>query len=267
MKEGIYLGFDEQEYHSLPLEIVSNSYLSKLNGCPANARIPQETTPTLEFGRAVHSFVLEGREVFDSRFAIAPAVDRRTKEGKETWNDFVENSNGRAVIKEDDFVKIYGINKAVRAHPFASELLADGIAEATAIWKDKATGMTCKCRPDWVPEGHNVLVDLKTTKGAGEYEFGKAVSTYRYFQQSSFYKKGYSIASGTRIDTFVFIAVEKEFPFRTEVYAMDPDYIEWGDAEVARLMQIEAGCRRKGHYDHFVNGGCSDLVMPGYINR
>lgn len=270
MKEytpGIYLDMDEETYHSLDLKYVSNSYLNRLDKCPALARVKQETTPILEFGQAVHCFVLEGREAFDRRFAVSPAVDRRTVDGREAWSDFVENNEGKIVIKEDDFIRIYGIDQAVRAHPFAAELLADGIAETTAIWKDKATGITCKCRPDFVPSIGNILVDLKTTKGASEHEFGRSCSTYRYFQQSAFYAKGYGIASGEKIDSFVFIAVEKEFPFRTEVYAMDSDYIEWGDAEIARLLKIEADCRRKGHYDHFVNRGCGTLMMPGYINR
>jgi len=270
MKEyapGIYLDMDEAIYHGLSMEYVSNSYLSRLDKCPANARVPQETTPTLEFGQAVHSYVLEGKAIFDQRFAIAPAVDRRTVDGKEAWNEFIENSPGKVVVKAEDFIKIYGISEAVKCHPFAAELLADGIAETTAIWKDKKTGITCKCRPDWIPDGHNILVDLKTTKGAGEYEFAKSVSIYKYMNQAAFYSKGYGIASGTQIDSFVFIAVEKEFPFRTEVYVLDPDFVEWGAAENARLLQIEADCRRKGHYNHFVNAGCGEIRMPGYINR
>lgn len=267
MEPGIYLDFDETAYHSLPPEIVSNSYLSRLDKCPANARVSQDTTPTLEFGQAVHSFVLEGKAIFDERFAIAPAVDRRTVDGKEAWNKFVGSSEGKTVIKAEDFVKIYGINEAVRAHPFAAELLADGTPEVTAIWEDKKTGMTCKCRTDWVTGQGNYLVDLKTAKDSGDYGFGKSVSTYRYFQQNSFYKKGYEIASGTKVEAFIFIAVEKEFPFRTEIYTLDEDYVEWGNAEVARLMQIEVDCRKKGHYDHFVNKGCGLITMPGYINR
>ena len=267
MEPGIYLGFDETAYHSLPSEIVSNSYLSRLDKCPANARVPQETTATLEFGQAVHSFVLEGKAVFDQRFAVAPVVDRRTVDGKETWNTFVEDSCGKIVIKAEDFVKIYGINEAVRAHPFAAELLADGTPEVTAIWKDKKTGITCKCRTDWVTGQGNFLVDLKTTKDAGEVGFGKAVSSYRYFQQNSFYKKGYEIASGTQVEAFVFIAVEKEFPFRVETYDLGESYVEWGMAEVARLMQVEVDSRKQKHYNHFVNAGCSTIEMPGYINR
>lgn len=267
MEPGIYLDFDENEYHSLPPEIVSNSYLTRLDKCPANARVSQETTPALEFGRAVHSFVLEGKEVFDQRFAVAPAVDRRTVDGKAAWNLFLEDSLGKTVIKAEDFIKIYGIKKAVKTHPFAAELLDEGMAEVTAIWKDKATGITCKCRPDWIPAGHNILVDLKTTQDAGEYGFARSVSTYKYMHQSAFYSKGYSIASGAKIDAFVFIAVEKEFPFRTEVYTIDPDFTEWGASEIDRLLKIETDCRRKGYYPHFTNAGCSDIMMPGYINR
>jgi len=265
MELGIHLGIPEEDYHALGY--VSNSYLSRLNKCPAAAKVPMEETPTLLLGRAVHSYVLEGDAVFFERFVVAPECDRRTIVGKEAWANFIEESDGKTPITQKDFINIYQMNESVRAHPFAAELLADGIAETTAIWKDKKTGITCKCRPDWTTSEGNFLVDLKTTKDSGEYGFGKSVSTYRYFQQNSFYKKGYEIASGTKVEAFVFIAVEKEFPFRTEIYTLDSDYVEWGDAEVARLMQIEADCRRKGHYNHFVNSGCGTIMLPGYINR
>ncbi len=255
----------EEKYHSLSLDIASNSYLSKLNKCPASARVPMPDTATLQFGRAVHSYVLEGEDIFNSRFTVAPTCDKRTSAGKAMWAKHMTDNLGKTPLTEEEFVKIYGINRAVKSHPFAGDLLMCGIPEQTAIWTDEKTGITCKCRPDFVPAGHNIIVDLKTAQSAEEYAFAKSVTTYRYFQQSSMYLEGLSKASGDKYDSFVFIAVEKEFPFRTEVYAMDQDYLAWGNSEFHRLLQLEKDCRNKGSYDHFTNAGCQDLFMPGYL--
>ena len=46
---------------------------------------PPEDTASLLFGRAVLKFVLE-KDDFFNEFAVAPLVDRRTKEGKAEWS-------------------------------------------------------------------------------------------------------------------------------------------------------------------------------------
>ncbi|MCK5610332.1 PD-(D/E)XK nuclease-like domain-containing protein, partial [Candidatus Pacearchaeota archaeon] len=227
MEQGIY-NMSDEEYHSLDISIVSNSYLSRLDKCPAFARVKQETTPIMELGRAVHCYILEGPDKFDATFAVSPSCDRRYKKGKEIWADFVEANPGKTVITEENYIKIYGMDKAVKSHPFAGELLADGVAEQAAFWTDEETGIKCKCKVDWIPSGHNILVDLKSTQNSGEYEFAKSAATYRYINQAALYGEGFSKAAGTQYDAFVFVAVEKEFPYRTEVYVIDEEYLAYG---------------------------------------
>ena len=70
MREGIFSDIPAEEYHSIPA--VSNSYLQRLNRVPAAAKIEQEDTGTLLFGRAFHCLLLEGEEAFYSLFAVAP---------------------------------------------------------------------------------------------------------------------------------------------------------------------------------------------------
>ena len=63
---------------------------------------PQEDTPALIFGRAVHKWVLEEETFFDE-FAVAPICDKRTKDGKETWTNFELKSAGKDLVKAEDF--------------------------------------------------------------------------------------------------------------------------------------------------------------------
>ena len=69
-------------------EGVSSTDLKKIAKSPAHFRYwkdhPQEDTPSLLFGRAAHKYMLE-KDEFKTEFAVAPNVDRRTKEGKELW--------------------------------------------------------------------------------------------------------------------------------------------------------------------------------------
>ena len=48
---------------------------------------------------------------------------------------------------------------AVFAEPHAKKLLSFGIAEKSYWWDDKTSGLTCKCRPDWLNK--ETIVDLK----------------------------------------------------------------------------------------------------------
>ena len=52
---------------------------------------PKEDTPALAFGRATHKAVLEP-ETFSEEFVEGIKVDRRTKEGREKWDAFLETA-------------------------------------------------------------------------------------------------------------------------------------------------------------------------------
>lgn len=266
MQPGLYTNIPAKYYHNLPIEIVSNSYLSRLNKTPAHTRVKQKETPALLFGRAVHSYVLEGATAFFQEFSIPPSVDRRTKEGKEIWSKFQLANSDKALIAEEDFVTITEMDIAVKSHPFAKELLAEGISEQTVIWADEETGILCKCRTDRTPSGNKmVLVDLKSTGDASEYAFGKSVLNYGYARQAAFYTEGVSKVTGQKFDAFCFIAVESEPPYRTEVYVLDAEYLSWGWTQVHRLLRLEKECRDNGSWPNYQVRGAQDLFKPVYL--
>jgi len=261
--EGIHSDISHKEYHSLPY--VSNSYLGRLDKCPAAAKVPQEDTPSLLFGRAFHAFCLEGMESFTRDFAVAPAVDRRTKEGKAIWSKFQEDNEGKDVLSDTDYQKIVDMGGAILRHPFAKELLFKGVSEQTVIWQDPETGIMCKCRPDRIPDGvHGVLIDLKSTRDASEHAFLRSITSYGYARQNAFYSDGINAISGQVIDAFAFIAVEVDPPHRVEVYTLSPEFVEYGRTEYMRLLRIEKECRKSG-YPNYQNAGAVELYLPKYL--
>lgn len=267
LEPGIHSDIPASTYHAMT-DYVSKSYLKRLDKCPAAAKVPQEDTPAMAFGRASHVFLLEGEDAFIKECAVIPAgIDRRTKAGKEDWAHFEVMNQGKTIITAEEFRRIIEMRQALQKHPFAPKLLDDGVSEQTVIWMDAETGLPCKCRPDRIPSGNKgVLVDLKTCSCAGEYEFCRDVVKYGYDLQAAFYLDGIREATGTYFDAFCFIAMEKEAPFRTETYMLDGEFITHGRYEYRRLLAIEAECRASGVWPNYEGvGNLITLFKPNYL--
>jgi hypothetical protein len=147
---------------------------------------------------------------------------------------------------------------AVREHPAAAALLQSGKAEQSFWWDDQATGLRCKCRPDWYCGA--TVVDLKTTTDASPAGFAKSVANFRYHVQQEHY------LAGTFADRFIFIAVEKAYPFAVGVYQLDADAMAHG-AELRRQnMQLIADCRAIGEWPGY-GTGIESLSLPSWALR
>lgn len=266
MKQGAYPDIPFKDY--LALDAVSNSYLGRFDQCPAKAKVEQPDTPAMALGRAVHTLVLEGREAFDSRYAVAPEINRRTNAGKEEWAAFLQaaEDEGKEVITPEDETKAMDMRKAVFSHPFAKKLLAEGVSEQTIVWEDRKTGLLCKGRPDRVPgEKTATLIDLKTTADASEDKYLRSVINFGYARAAAFYIDGYGAASGVYVDSMVHIVVEKEEPYRVEVYALDDELVAWGREEYRRLLADVKRCKESGEFPNYRNEGVVTLYKPGWL--
>ena len=264
MEPGIYPNIPFSEY--IGIEAVSNSYLGRLNECPAKGLIPRKDTDSLGLGRAVHTMVLEGEEVFKAKYTEAIKVNKRTNAGKAEWAAFVIANAGQEIVTSEDIEKAEAIRKAVFAHPMARKLLAGGVQEQTLIWEDKETGLLCKGRPDFVPGKDTfTLIDLKTARNVGERAFTRSIIDYGYARQGAFYIDGYGATTKIYIDAFVIIAVEPEPPHRVECYVVDDEFITWGRSEYKRLLRIHKRCKETGVFPHYQNEGITQIYKPTWL--
>lgn len=267
MNPGIYQNISHKDYHSWT-EIVSNSYLGRLNRCPAYAKVKQEDSPAMSFGRAFHCYVLDGVDAYVEQYAVADNVDTRTKAGKEWWKTFKENNPDKEIISLDDHEKIVKMRQSIEDHPLAWMLIKQGISEQTIIWQDEDTGLLCKCRPDRIPDGNKgVVLDLKTTRSADEYNFRRDVVNLGYAREAGFYLEGFAKITGAKFQDliFTFIAVEKDEPYRCEVYTLDSDFLDYGWREAKRLLWVEQECRVANFWPAYKNKGAVELTKPGYL--
>jgi hypothetical protein len=251
------------EYHAHPA--ISKSHLDQVAKSPLHYwaryldpnRVVPEPTPAMAIGSAVHTHVLE-LDQWDARYVSAPdGIDRRTKAGKAEWEAFTAAATGRTVLPKADADLVMRMAHSVFSHPAAAMLLAlPGKAETTHMWTDAATGLQCKCRPDWLTDDGRLLVDLKTTEDAGR-GFAKSIAQWRYHVQASWYLDGVEQATGTRPEQFLFLCVEKKAPYAVAVYAADAEMIAAGAQTAARDLDVLATCKAASAWPSY-----SDQIEP-----
>ena len=271
-KAGVYKNISSKEYHSMT-DIVSNSYLGKLARVPAAAKLPQEETEAMIFGRAFHVFVLEGEKAFYRNCLVfekipAKPTKRSTDKIITAYDEFLKDLNERTPVDIDDYTLISKMRDAIYRHPFASKLLAEGISETSIFWTDEETGLPCKVRPDRIPDGNKgTILDLKSTTNAAPVPFRNDCVKFGYAREAGMYMEGFARVTGALFKDLIFalIAVEKKEPFRVEVYTLDIDFVDWGYGEFRRLLKLEKQCRDNNLWPHYVNAGADTLTRPAYL--
>lgn len=178
------------EYHAN--SAVSKSDLDLINRSPAHYRYvkdnPGVQTAAMLLGSVLHKLVLEP-ETFDAEYAVCPAVDRRTKAGKEVYQAFINSLHeGVEVITDDVYKAAQSMSAAVKSHPIAAKLLQGGQAESSYFWEEN--GVECKCRPDYLRTDIKCVIDLKTTQNASPESFVRSAYDYRYHVQAAWYLRG-----------------------------------------------------------------------------
>lgn len=244
------------DYHADPA--VSASHLHAVALSPQHywakflnpARPTLEPTAAMRFGSLTHCAVVEPDELLN-RYGVTP--DRRTKAGKE--EAAAMEADGREPVSLSDMETALLMAGSVRNHPAAAELLSSGKAEQSFWWDDTRTGLRCKCRPDWATD--DTIVDLKTTTDASPNGFARSVAQYRYHVQQAHY------LAGTFATRFVFIAVEKAYPFAVGVYELDGAAVAAGEQLRQQNLRTIADCRAVQEWPGYTIG-IRGLSLPSW---
>lgn len=222
---------------------------------------PVEPTGPMIFGSAFHVKVLQPDE-FPALVAVAPFDSRRTK----AYAEWAAAHADRICIMQEEYETICAMHDAIQAHPVAHALMSGGIGETSYFWTDPATGVLCKCRPDYL-RADGLIVDLKTCQDASPQGFAKAAAQYRYHVQDAHYHAGVQALEG--IDpTFTFLAVEKEPPFNIGLYLPDTTFTAAGLVEREKNLHTYADCARRdrwpGYSTEFQVLSLPNWALKGY---
>lgn len=154
--------------------------------------IEPKSTDALKFGSAAHCLLL-GDEVFSERYAVRPETypDKKTGEPKK-WTmsahycqDWVAEQGDKIVISEGDVERIRLIAKDAATYPLVQQGILNGKIERTLCWKDPATGIWVKCRPDAVPTASGIYCDLKTASSFDEEFLERQIFDACYYLQAA----------------------------------------------------------------------------------
>ena len=214
-------------------------------------RVAMVPTQAMRLGSLTHCATLEPDEL-TKRYQLAP--DRRTNAGKAAVVEMA--AAGIEAVSEADLAQALQMADAVRSNSTAALLLSNGQAEQSFWWDDIATGMRCKCRPDWF-DGETI-VDLKTCQDASPAGFAKAVAAFHYQLQAAHY------LCGTLAKRFIFVAVEKSAPFATACYELDAQAMVHGSVLRHNALQRLQDCRAINEWPGYTDGGIQTIQLPGW---
>lgn len=232
----------------------SSSIMRELNRSPAHAwytlNNERKETDAMRLGTATHLAILEP-ELFAQKFGCAPeGLDKRTKEGKQVWAELCDQY-GPNLLKYDQYQQVGAMAESVLKKKKASKLLElPGEVELSGVWTDKVSGALCKMRLDKIIKDRKIIVDIKTTTDASEDEFLKTLFNYGYDRQSAFYMRG-ARALGFEIEAFAFIVIEKEPPYKSQVFELGAQSLMIANDQISRLLPEWQKC-------------VTSKVWPGY---
>ena len=210
-------------------------------------------------GDLVHALILEP-DTIGERYIQSPDFDRRTKQGKIDYTAFMEQAQGKIMVKADTWRQATQMFKAISSNNTVCDLLSDAKMEKSIYWKHATTGLICKARPD-IWQGR-IVSDLKTTQNAGYRAFQTSAYQYGYFLQAGMIYEALK-SVGEPFDNFVNICVEKTKPYAIGLYMMDDEAVQFGIDMFHAIMERIVICFDKNIWPDY---GIQKLTVPKYAS-
>ena len=197
----------------------------------------REETKALRMGSLIHCAVLQP-EALNEKFITAPEVDRRTKEGKETYAAFQSSLKpGMTVVSVEESAECHLIASHAK---LALQRMGVTFDKTEFMFTTDYNGVQLKCAIDGVAGDY--LWDLKTTEDASPAGILKAIRAYRYNLQAYFYRLCYETAYGRRMLGFRFLFIEKQPPYATAVVEIGPELMSYAVADFEKALQTYREC-------------------------
>lgn len=197
----------------------------------------REETKALRMGSLIHCAVLQP-ELLNEKFITAPEVDRRTKEGKETYAAFQSSLKpGMTVVSAEESAECHLIASHAK---LALERIGVTFDQTELMFTTDHNGVQLKCAIDGVSGDY--LWDLKTTEDASPAGILKAIRAYRYNLQAYFYRLCYETAFERRMLGFRFLFIEKAPPYATAVVEIGPELMSYAVSDFEKALQTYREC-------------------------
>lgn len=223
----------------------SNSILKHMNRSPKHMKYqmdnPKDPSEQMKLGTAYHVATLQP-DKWDDEIIVLPAdFNARRKADRELREDLMEKHPEKTIITAEQEEKAQIMAYNTRTHPEARELLASGVAEQSYF--TTLHDVPVKCRVDWMPEGYNAIVELKSVADAREGFFHRQVYTLRYFQAAAFYLRIVQEVTGNyNLIDYVWIACENDEVHDLIVYGAMEETLDMGRVAYEKALESLSEC-------------------------
>jgi hypothetical protein len=240
------------EYHAKAGEYLSSHQLLDFLKCPWLHRkkslglIEDKDSPAYLLGRAAHVRILEGRDAYETAFALGGPINPKTgKPFGATAKAFSEwaVAQGKPVLSLDQVDLIEQMASGVAMNDAAVDLLLYGRSEG--VVRAEYCGTPCQARIDWL-HPHRGIVDLKSCDDLTWFE--SDARRYGYQRQMAFYRAVLAQALDGLMVPVHLVAVEKKEPFRCGVWRASDDTLAIAQRENEAAIRRLLDCRRSDHW-------------------
>ena len=164
-------------------------------------------TESMLIGSAFHHMMLEP-DTFNDTYAFEPAMDRRTKAGKEyiqEWKELNSHIPNHVPGKSEEM--LLNMKENLLSHPTYLQLMSNwDNSYKEEIFLFNMCNSKCKLKVDYYDPIENYIVDIKTCNSINRDDVIDAINKYQYFLQAAFYM------DALQAKNFYFVFIEKKAP-------------------------------------------------------
>jgi len=263
LEAGLYPDMPEALYHA-DRDSLSVSGAKKLlpPSTPAVFAYERDNPPppkdVFDFGSAAHRLVLGvGADI-----VRVDAPDWRGKDAQARRKEI--RADGGLPILAGDLETAEQMAQAVKDHPVAAGLFAEGMAEVSLFWQDGDVWR--RGRYDWLTQ--DTIVDYKTAWCAEPETFARDAAKYGYDMQAAWYLDG-AAALNLDAERFLFVVQEKTPPYLISVVELDRASVAAGRAKNARALEVYANCsvfdQWPGYFEGVTTVSLPDWSLRGWL--
>jgi len=187
------------------------------------------------------------------------------------WKDFLKSvPQGTVTYKPAEWFDLLAMRRELRAHPLARQILfgepnPGRQTEFTIKGIDRETGVQIQTRLDFCQEFIDgvVVVDLKSSRDASPSCWRRQAERDGLHVQAAIQIGLATLLFGTEV-TFRFVVVQKDAPYRVEVFELEDEFIEIGVEDYLRDIRRFAECQSTGIWQPTKYGEVQTLKTPPY---
>lgn len=186
----------------------------------------RDPSKEMNMGSVIHTLLMYPSE-FSDTFAVAPDVDRRTKEGKMIWEQFNETSGNKMIVSESDLAEANSIVDIVISSPSVSSIVGKCHSFEQEFRIDHM-GLPYRGFVDGISD--SFILEVKTMSDASPQNIIREFYNRKYHIQAALYSMVFKLP-------VKYIIIETKAPYNFIVADASSDYIDKGREELNWLSE------------------------------